>query len=226
MAKDVSLDVQTRTELGRVALRKLNEQERIPAVIYGSDEPALSLSVGRREMIRLLTHHGAHAVVSLRIDDKSDQLALVKEVQVDAVRNRAIHIDFMRIREDRVVATEVPVEVVGESPAIKEGGILNLALRSLQIEALPRSIPDVIEVDVSELGMGDVIRVGDVAITEGVTILNDAEEVLVTIVAPSIDDEVHLEVEGEEVEGEEPAETEVAEGAEAAPGEAEKPDEN
>jgi large subunit ribosomal protein L25 len=134
------------------------------------------------------------------------------------VRPRLLHIDLHEVRLDQVIQTQVAVEPTGESPGVKEGGVLTLVLREVAVEALPMEVPDRFELDISQTTIGDTLRVADIVAPEGVKLLDDPDAVVLTVTPPTKveePEEVEEELEGEELEGEE-AEGEEAEG-EAAP---------
>lgn len=187
MAKEVVLDAERRDGTGRAALRTIRAKGRLPGVIYGTGIEAMPLSVDRHELIRTLHSHGAHALVVLKMAGE-EHLALVKEIQIDAVKQLALHVDFLAVRADTAVHTEVALHPVGEPRGVKlGGGVLEVQLRVLAIAALPRSIPEFIEYDVSAMDVGDVVRVSDLTTPEGVTILADPEETLATVSAPRVE---------------------------------------
>lgn len=220
MAQDVVLTAEPRQERGRSEVRKMRASGRLPGVIYGSGIDSRALAVDRAEFIRTLHAHGAHPLVTLKLGGE-DFLALVKEVQVDPVRLEALHVDFLRVREDVAVQTQVALELEGSPAGVKEGGILETQLTTLNIEALPRSIPEVITLDVSGLDMNQTVRVSDIVAPDGVRILNDPDETVASVVAPRVEEEPSAEEElepgevpeiGEEPEGEEGASDDGGEG--------------
>jgi large subunit ribosomal protein L25 len=188
MAKAVDLQADARTERGRSAVRKLRNKGMLPGVIYGPGIETLSLTLPRADLIRTLNAHGLHPLVNIHVNG-DEYLAIVQEVQVDPVRWEAVHVDFRRVEENKPVQTEVGVELTGTPAGVKEGGVLEVQMRALAIEALPRSLPDSVTFDVSELGVGDVARVGDIMPPEGVTILTDPEETLCSVAVPRLEEE-------------------------------------
>jgi large subunit ribosomal protein L25 len=140
---------------------------------------------------------------------------VLKEYQLDPVRPRLLHIDLHEVRLDQVIQSQVAVEPVGESPGVKEGGVLTLVLREVNVEALPMEVPDRLELDISAVTIGDSLRVGDIVAPEGVKLLDDPDAVVLTVTPPTKVEEPEPEELEEELEGEEGVEGE-AEG-EAAP---------
>jgi large subunit ribosomal protein L25 len=143
-----------------------------------------------------------------------------REVQRDHIRGQFLHVDFLAVRRDQKIAVDVPVELVGESHGVKEGGVIEHHLWEVRVECLPTDVPDRIDADISRLGIGDVLRVSELEFPKGVTVLSDAEETIVSVVPPPI-----LRIEEEEAaEAAEAAEAEAeAEGAPAAEGEGQAP---
>lgn len=188
MADGITLTVQTRDGRGRSVVRKLRAKGLLPGVIYGTGIEPLALSVPRSDLLKVLHAHGAHPLVTIKVEDGPEYLALVKDLQVDARRQLALHVDFHRVQADKPVQTEVEVRLVGEAAGVKTGGILDVVTRLVAIEALPRDLPEAIEYDVSEMDLGAVVRVGDLRAPAGVTILTDAEETLASVVAPKVEE--------------------------------------
>lgn len=211
MAKAVVLQAEPRAEIGKSAVRAMRDAGRLPAVIYGKGIEARALAVSRHDLIRALHAHGPHPLVRLDLDGE-EHLALVKEVQIDPVHRQALHVDFHRVEANKPVSTEVPVHFLGDPVGVKMGGgMLEVQLHAVAIEALPLQLPEAIEIDVSGLNLGDVARVGDLTAPAGVTILTDAEETLATVSAPRT---------AAQQEALEAAPVVEAEAAEAAPAEA------
>lgn len=198
MADDIILTVQSRKGRGRSEVRKLRADGLLPGVIYGTGIEPEALSVPRSDLLRVLHAHGAHPLVTIKVEGGKEYLALVKDLQVDPVKLVALHVDFHRVREDQTVQTEVEV-VLEETPAgVKVGGILEQIIRTIAVEALPRDLPENITFDVSAMEIGDVVRVGDLVAPSGVTILTDPEQTLAAVAAPRVEEEVALSAEDAE----------------------------
>ena len=198
MAENIVLNVQSRSERGRSDARKLRADGLLPGVIYGPGIEPVALSVPRQELLRVLHAHGAHPLVTVKVEGGRDYLALVKDLQIDAVRQLALHVDFHRVQEDKPVQTEVEIVLEGLPEGVKLGGILEQMNRMVEIEALPRDLPESITYDVSAMVVGDTIRYGDLAPPAGVTILADEEQAVASVVAPRVEEEVQLSAEDAE----------------------------
>jgi large subunit ribosomal protein L25 len=183
MAKEVVLAAQPRTGTGKEAAKRLRTEGLLPGVIYGNGIEPTPLAIDRHELIRTLHAHGAHPLVTIKVDG-AEHLALVKDVQIDPVKLEALHVDFHRVEANKPVHTEVAVHLVGDAAGVKMGGVLEHQTQFVTIEALPRQIPEAIEFDVSELQLGDIARVGDMTAPSGVTILTDPDAMLVSVATP------------------------------------------
>lgn len=196
MAKEIVLSVLPREARGRSDVRKLRAEGLLPGVIYGSGIDPVALSVPRSDLLRVLHAHGAHPLVTVKVDGGPDAppgappkeyLALIKDLQIDHVKQLALHVDFHRVQEDVAVHTEVEIRVEGTPEGVKLGGILDVSTRLVAIEALPRDLPEAITIDVSAMVLGDVKRVADLVAPPGVTILTDPDETLASVVAPRVE---------------------------------------
>ena len=206
------LIVNTREQLGSRETRRLRKRGFVPGVLYGRDEP-VAFAVEERELRRALTGKaGLHSILDVEIDGAGEgHASILKDYQLDKVRGGVTHIDLLEVRLDRPITASVTVHLIGgeDAPGVREGGVLSQPLRELSVEALPLEVPEHIDLDVSKMAMGDTLRLADITIPDGVTLLDDLETVAATLTAPT------REEEPEEVEGEEGVEGEAEEGAEA-----------
>jgi large subunit ribosomal protein L25 len=218
MAKQVKLTAERRTALGRSAVRKLKATGSVPAVMYGSKDKPEALQVSRRDINAMLSHAaGENILVELEIGGKS-RLALVQEVQHAPVGGAILHIDFHAVSMDEKIQADVPLEPLGTANGVKNmGGLLEQNLRTLEIECLPRDLPDVLRVDVSALNIGDAIHVREIPLPEGVTTRVQPDLTAFSVLAPTVEEEpVAAAVEaptGPEVIREKKEEPEAAAGA-------------
>jgi large subunit ribosomal protein L25 len=219
----IKLDVLPRDEAGSAVSRRLRAAGMIPGVLYGAGRNAHLFAVEERELRRVLTgDHGLHAILDVVFDgQKTAHHAVLKDYQLDPVRPRLLHIDLHEVRLDQLIQSQVAVDPVGESPGVKEGGVLTLVLREVNVEALPMEVPDRLELDISNMAIGDSLRISDIAVPEGAKLLDDPEAVVLTVTPPTRVEEPEEEVEEEALEGEEDLEAEGAEAPEGEAGEAE-----
>ena len=207
---EYKLTAQRRAESGKGPARRARATGRVPAVLYGHGMDPVHLSVDAREFGHALrTGAGSNVLIELTVG-RAKHLALPKEIQRHPVRGSFVHVDFLAVRRGETVQVRVPVHLVGEAPGVREGGIADQDLHQVTVEAEVTAVPTAIEADVSGLEIGDVLRVADLKAPEGATIIDDVEASVVSIVAPTVEEEPEVE------EAEEAAEGEAAEG-EAAP---------
>jgi large subunit ribosomal protein L25 len=212
----VKLAVAERTQLGSPESRRLRKQGLIPGVLYGRSDP-IPITIGERDLRAALgTSAGSHAVLDVEVDGGSAHSAVLKEFQRDKVRGTIIHVDLQEVRLDQPIQSSVAITLIGDSVGVREGGVLTQITTEVAIEALPLEIPQHLEADVSELGIGDTLRLAQVEVPDTVKVLDDLEETVIASVQLAREEPVEEEVEeGEEgVEGEEGAEPEA--GAETA----------
>jgi large subunit ribosomal protein L25 len=219
---------ETKTQLNLVRrdvigkkVRALRRQGIIPANIYGHNVDSLAVQVGSDELRLLMKRHSRNEIIYVQVDGQ-ERPTFVRDVQRNPVTDQIVHVDFLQISLTETVRLEVPVHFSGVAPAVTtSGGIVTHALNRVLVEALPTSVPSVIEVDISDLmEIGQSIHVGDLPEMEGVVFLTDAGSVIVRIDLPAAEraEEAEVAAEGEEAaaaEGEEGAAP--AEGAEAKP---------
>jgi large subunit ribosomal protein L25 len=230
------LEVRERETRGSAESRRLRRRGEIPGVIYGRGQEARAITVAERELRRVLSGSaGLHAILDVVFDGGSPRPSVLKEYQQDPIRGTLTHIDLQEVRLDQPIQAVVVVQLVGEAAGAKEGGVLSQVTRELNVEALPMEIPEHIDADVSEMAIGDTLRLADLPPIEGATFLDDPEgTVLATITQPTrvelpeemIEEEAEEAEEGAIPEGEEapegateaPAEPEAPAGGRAAPG--------
>ena len=190
----------------------------IPGVLYGRGKKPHPFVVPERTLRSALGGaHGLHAILDVVLDDqKTTHASVVKDYQRDPIRGHLTHIDLHEVRLDQPITAQVVVELVGESPGVKSGGVLTQLVRDVPVEALPLEMPDRLSLDIGLTEIGDALRVSDLVLPENVTLLADPENVLVTVSAPRL----AAELEAAEAElaaaAEEAAEGEEAEEAEEA----------
>ena len=203
MSKQVALAARTRPGTGKSEARGLRFEGRVPAVTYGSDTDPTALSVDARDLYHALhTDAGMNAIIRLEFDGR-EQLTLAREVQRHPVRREILHVDFVAISRTQKVTADIPIRLEGEAKGVAEdGGIAEQPLYTLQVEVLPLEMPDEIVVDISEMEIGDVLRVSDLELPEAVEALDDPEHTVVTVYFEQMD----VPEVGEEglAEGEEP----------------------
>jgi large subunit ribosomal protein L25 len=186
----VKLVVHERKKLGSAETRRLRKQGLIPGILYGHSTP-VSLMIQERDLrAALTTPAGMHAVLDVTVDGGGSHSAILKEFQLSPVRGKLTHIDLQEVRLDQPIHTSVAVTLVGEPVGVKEGGVLNQPTNEINIESLPLEVPQHLELDVSELNIGDSLRLSALIVPSTVTLLDDLEEtVLATVTAPTREEE-------------------------------------
>ena len=213
---ETALAVEAREATGKGVARKLRAAGRIPGVLYGPKLGSVALALDPKPLERILRKSGANTLFDLEItgrDDLGTTVALLKDMPRDPVRGRPLHADFYQVDLGKTVEVSVSVHLTGKSHGVELGGVLDHLIREITVECLPRAIPESFEVDISGLGIGDVLHVRDVALPEGVTLVTDGDLGLCHVVTPTVEEAPAAEAAAVE---------EAAAAAEAAP-EAETP---
>lgn len=214
----VKLEVRARERRGTRDARRLRREGLIPGVLYGPSEPR-AICVPERDLRRALSGPGGtHAVLDVVLQGEDGAHAsILKDFQRDPVKGFVTHVDLHEIRLDRPIQASVTVQVTGEAVGVREGGVLQQSTQQVNVEALPLEVPEHIEIDSSELNIGDALRISDLPAVEGVTYLDDPDTVIASVALPTrVEEPEEMLEEGEEVEG-------VPEGEEAPEGGAEAP---
>jgi large subunit ribosomal protein L25 len=181
---EVSLDVVRREVSGKEVSKKIRKEGRVPAVVYGGHREPVAITVDRRSVAELIqkSEHGKRSIFLLKITGTDQQRhAMIKEIQIDPISRKMIHIDFVRVMMDELIKVNVPVHLSGTARGVKEGGVLDWQIRELHVECLPNAIPDKIEVNVDDVGVHQYVHVSDLKAPEGVKILEDPERVVVGV---------------------------------------------
>jgi len=215
----VKLVVQNRSILGSAEARRLRRQGLIPGVLYGRETP-VAVSIPERDLRNALTGvGGSNAVLDVVVDGGKAHASVLKEYQLDPVRGTVTHVDLQEVRLDQPIHATVPLHIVGEAIGTKEGGVFTQALTEINVEALPMEVPAAVEFDVSELHLGSSAHLSEIALPEGVTLIDDGDAVFASVTQPMREEPT------EPVEGEEGAEGAAAEGEAPTEGDAGSADE-
>lgn len=217
MNTDTVLQATPREERGKNAARRVRAAGRIPAAVYGQGLDSLAVSVNARELgVILRSEAGRHAIFTLAIDGADSSPVKIHQMVLNPITSRLMHMDLMRISLTERTQVAVPITFVGEPVGVtNDGGILEPHVHEITVECLPRDIPTHIDVDVSNLGIGDHLYVKDIPVdTDAMTVVTDGEHLVVAVSAPRLEEEP--EEETATAEGGETA----AEGDTAAEGEA------
>src|SRR5436309_8719736 len=186
--KTVPLTAYPRSVSRRAGVKKLRANGRVPAVIYGRQTQPKNLEINRIELEDLFHHAASENLLldlSVAEDSKPKRLVLVQEIQHHPLSGELLHVDLHEVAEDEKVTVMVPVETVGEAAGVKtEGGVLEHVLFKIKVRALPKDLPEVIEVDVSHLQIGQAVHLGDIKPPPGVEVLGDKGISVISVAAP------------------------------------------
>jgi large subunit ribosomal protein L25 len=187
----VELTAEKRTVLGK-QVKQLRRQGWVPGVMYGHNFDPMSLQFEERSLRQVLSHVGGSQLISINVKGQAQsEMALVRDVQRDPIRRTVLHVDFYRVMMTERLTTEVPLEMVGESPVVEQKeGILLQGLSTVEVECLPGDLVDAIEVNLSDLTeLDQALYVRDLAVPAGIEILTDLDEMIVRVV-PMEEEEV------------------------------------
>lgn len=208
--KRIEIQASTREELGKNRIKKLRKDNKVPAVMYGDKSHTLSIS--SIDALKIYKARHDNFIIKMILDGKNEKEALLKDIQLDSVKNSVIHMDFLELIAGKTITTKIHVELEGDPEGVKLGGIIEHFLWEVHIECLPKDIPEHIKADISNFQIGDSLHISDLKFGEGIKVLDKSDQVILTIGLPTgMAEEAAEEVEGEEAEGEK-AEAEAAEG--------------
>jgi large subunit ribosomal protein L25 len=184
--KKYQLTVTSREGTGRSASRRLRKAEKIPAILYGKHTKPENLAVNAPEFVKLLKEiRGRAALIELKRDAGIAALSFLQEIQRDPITDKYLHLDLQEVKENEKMIINVTIHVIGEAYGVKtEGGILETASHRLRIRCLPKDLPDFIEVNVTELKVGETIHVSELKPIPGVEYLDDKNQTVVLCVEP------------------------------------------
>jgi large subunit ribosomal protein L25 len=216
---ELKLIARTRSETGKGAARKMRSAGEVPAVMYGQGTDPQPLAVKKEELQDVIHGEaGLNVLLDLQVVDgkeKDSHLVMIKELQKHPFKEKLLHVDFLKVARDEKVTMKVPLSIRGEETAagLKAGGTLQHNLWEVEVECLPTEVPDHIYADITDLKIGDHLGVEDLEAPEGISILTDSEDIVLTILAPRLVVEEEVAPVSEE---------EAAAREEAAPGEEER----
>ncbi len=198
----VLLKAEKRTEIGKGGARSLRRSDILPAILYSKGK-STPIKVQKREVTKVMTSGGGeHSLITLEIIDdkgaKKDHWVLVKDYQADPVKKELLHVDFIEISLKKKIRTVASVIVTRDPVGVKNGGIMQQQLREVEIECLPMQIPEGIEVDAFSVDIGQTLHVSDLVPPEGVKILTDPHEAILSVSAPKVEEAVPEEAAEEE----------------------------
>jgi large subunit ribosomal protein L25 len=210
---DIVLTVDKREDKGTNPSGRLRAEGRVPAVLYGGGKPSVPISVDEGAVKEILKQEaGENTIFLLKLrGTQEERRAMIKELQVDPISGRFVHIDFIRVTAGHKLNVSIHVDLVGDCVGVRHGGRIDFVSRELSVEVLPRHMFDHIDVDMTEMEIGDVVTVADLEdkIPESAKFLEDPSRVVVVVETPRLVEEEAEEEEAEELVVEEGAEPEV-----------------
>jgi large subunit ribosomal protein L25 len=211
MASDhIQLTVEPRADFGSAATRRLRKTGLVPGILYQKGEASLPFQLPEHDLRKLLRSEGVRtSVVDVIVGSGKSHPALFRDWQIDPVRGAILHVDMAEVDLTATIQADVAIVLVGTPVGVREGGVLDQPVHALTVEALPDSLPDQIELDVSELEVGSTLHVSDLSVPDGVRIVDDLELVVASVThasAVEVDEEVEEDAEPEIVGQKESAE--------------------
>jgi large subunit ribosomal protein L25 len=176
-----ALNVELRETRGKREARRMRREGKVPAVLYGHGQDNLSLTVSEEQLAAAI-RHGTRLV---DLKGAANETALIRELQWDTFGTNVLHLDFARVSADERIEVEVAVELRGEAPGVKDGGVIEHLLHQLRVECPAIAIPDKLRVSINSLALKGQILVKDVKLPDGATVLDDPEEIVVQCVEPA-----------------------------------------
>jgi len=201
----IKINTEPRTTGGKNAARRLRRDGKVPVVLYGQEVGNVLLSVDKKDLYAVLkSEAGENTIFKVDFEKKTTD-AMIKDLQWDPVSDKMLHADFIQIVMGKKMRLQVPVVLIGEAIGVKnEGGFIDFVTREVEIECLPKDIPENLEVDISELHLNQSVTINAVTPPVGVIFAEEAGTLIAMIQAPTKEEEVKEEEELEPVEGEEP----------------------
>jgi large subunit ribosomal protein L25 len=192
--EEIRISAETRKERGKGLARKLRRQGTIPAILYGRDVKPIALSISSKDWRLLESHARTNAVIRMEIRDGGklqERPVMIKEVQKGLLDRAVLHVDFLQVSMERAVQVEVPVHLTGTAVGVVKGGVVEQHLRTAMIESLPGQIPERIDVDISNLDIGDSIHIHEISIP-GIKLLDPPDVAVVGVTPPEAEEKVEV----------------------------------
>ncbi|MGD0659080.1 MAG: 50S ribosomal protein L25 [Syntrophorhabdales bacterium] len=194
--EEIRIKAEARKGRGKGPARRLRREGTIPAVLYGKDVEPLALAISSRDWWLLETHARSNAIIKMELTDGTkvqERPVMVKNVQKRPVDDKVLHVDFLQVSMERAVQVEVPIHLVGNPVGVANGGVVDQHLRVAMIESLPGQIPEFIEVDISNLDIGDSIHIHEISLP-GVKLLDAPDVAVVGVTPPEAEEKVEAAV--------------------------------
>ena len=211
MADKINLPAERRESIGSASVGRLRRGGKIPGVVYGASQENYAIQLSNKAFRDILRNSASEQIlVNLQIEGakEKNKLALIQDVQHHPLSGQILHIDFNAVDENQDLNARVPVELTGEVAGVKHGGILDTLMHEIEVQCLPKNLPEILKIEVSALEIGDSLSIGDVTFPEGVSPVPDSSTLVVIVNESRAAASEGLEDEEELAEGEEAAEGE------------------
>jgi large subunit ribosomal protein L25 len=188
MSKIQALNAHTRKRSGSGAINSLRREGLIPAVVYGKTTPSFNIRLNRKEVENVLHHSASEQIlVNLTVEDMNEtKLALIQDVQHNPLTGKITHLDFHAIREDEHIHAKVPLELVGECPGVKAGGLLEHLIHTLEIKCLPKDLPETLTADVTHLELNGALHIRELKLPDGVKASANGDVIVALVSEPKV----------------------------------------
>lgn len=183
---DILLEVERRTDVGARAAKRLRAAGSLPSVVYAKGAPALSCTLSHKEFVRIAQVSRISTVFTLKSSDSelNGRLAIVKEIQKEGLSGKVLHVDLQSLLENEEITVRVPLNITGEAVGVKlDGGILTISAHDIAVRCLPKQIPQVLELDVSDIKLGGSVHAEDLKLPAGVRLGGNPQETIASVVA-------------------------------------------
>ena len=184
MSAEVKLAAQRRSETGKGAARKIRAAGNVPAVVYGGEDEALSLTLDRNEATHLFQNISVeNTIIDLKVEGvKTPIQTLIREIQAHPFRSEILHVDFLRIQKGVAIEVEIPIQLEGSPHGVKHGeGILDQVIHTVTVRCIPSAIPDAITVNIEHLDVGDSLHVSELVVPEDLEVVTDADRIVAQV---------------------------------------------
>ncbi|MBU8849948.1 MAG: 50S ribosomal protein L25 [Desulfobacterales bacterium] len=188
----IELNAKLRDTRGKGAARRLRRNNAIPAIAYGAKTEPVMISIETTDFIKIIREHGSTGLFfNLKVEGDSgkERTVMLKNMQMDTFGLNYLHIDLHEIDMDTKVTVTIPVEAIGDSLGVKEGGLLQIIRRELDVVCKPVDTPDSVQIDITDLQVGDSVHVEDIDLGDNVEIPHEVDFTIITIVAPTVEEE-------------------------------------
>ncbi|OEH92632.1 50S ribosomal protein L25/general stress protein Ctc [Bacillus solimangrovi] len=180
-----ALKAKVRADLKHSNTTKIRKSGGFPAVVYGANKQSKAIAVETVEFTKTIKDVGRNGIIELNIEGNEKEAVMLHDIQMDPIKNEVLHADFFIVDMSSKIDVEVNVHIIGEAKGVKEGGVLDQPYHQLHVRALPTDIPESIDIDVSDLEIGDTVEVKDLKTGRQYEILDDENTTVITIVPPT-----------------------------------------